>query len=90
MKTSRKKVQLQLRKERIRKKIQGSGDRPRLCVYKSSKHIYAQIINDLIGKTLVAASTIGPDFKDQKEFGELIREQSGLFKNLVDKIGLKK
>lgn len=66
MKTSRKKVQLQLRKERIRAKIQGTGERPRLCVYRSSKHIYAQIINDLAGNTMVAASTVGPEFKDQK------------------------
>jgi large subunit ribosomal protein L18 len=66
MKTAKKKVQLQLRKERIRKKIQGTGERPRLCVYKSSKHIYAQVINDLAGKTIVAASTVGPEFKDQK------------------------
>jgi len=41
----------------LRKRISGTSERPRLCVYKSLNHIYAQIINDLEGKTLVAAST---------------------------------
>ncbi|MDD5131406.1 MAG: 50S ribosomal protein L18 [bacterium] len=66
MKTAKKTVKLQLRKERVRSKIQGTAERPRLCVYKSSKHIYAQIINDLAGKTLVSASTVVPEFKDKK------------------------
>jgi len=42
---------------RIRKKIKGTSDRPRLNVYRSSKHMYAQIIDDVKGVTLVAAST---------------------------------
>lgn len=50
------------RKIRIRKRISGTPERPRLCVYKSTKHIYAQIIDDTIGKTLVSASTVEKDF----------------------------
>lgn len=50
------------RKIRIRKKVTGTAERPRLCVYKSIQHIYAQIIDDTIGKTLVAASTVEKDF----------------------------
>jgi large subunit ribosomal protein L18 len=50
------------RKVRIRKKISGTTQRPRLCVFRSAKHIYAQIIDDTIGKTLVAASTLEKDF----------------------------
>ncbi len=42
----------------IRKRIQGTPTRPRLCVYKSLKHMYAQIIDDLAGRTLVSASTL--------------------------------
>jgi large subunit ribosomal protein L18 len=42
---------------RIREKISGSPNRPRLCVYRSSKYVYAQIVDDTQGKTLVAAST---------------------------------
>jgi large subunit ribosomal protein L18 len=47
----------QKRKARIRKKISGDAGRPRLTVYKSLKHMYAQIVDDTTGRTLVAAST---------------------------------
>lgn len=43
---------------RIRARLQGTTERPRLCVYRSNKHIYAQIIDDVSGKTLAAASTL--------------------------------
>ncbi|MBU4525925.1 MAG: 50S ribosomal protein L18 [Desulfomicrobium sp.] len=46
------------RKTRIRKKINGTAERPRLVVFRSSKHIYAQIIDDLAGATLASASTL--------------------------------
>lgn len=49
------------KKMRIRKKVMGSTERPRLCVFRSSKHIYAQVIDDVLGKTLVAASTVDTD-----------------------------
>ena len=45
------------RKERVRKKIKGTPERPRLNVHRSNKHMYAQIIDDVTGKTLVSAST---------------------------------
>ncbi|HCU23840.1 MAG TPA: 50S ribosomal protein L18 [Deltaproteobacteria bacterium] len=45
------------RKQRIRKKITGTVERPRLTIYRSSKHIYAQVIDDTTGRTLCAAST---------------------------------
>jgi large subunit ribosomal protein L18 len=43
---------------RIRRKLSGSGNRPRLCVFRSRAHIYAQVVDDLAGKTLVSASTV--------------------------------
>ena len=46
------------RKKRVRKKIKGATEKPRLCVFRSSKHIYAQIIDDSIGKTLVGVSSL--------------------------------
>ncbi|MFW6324361.1 MAG: 50S ribosomal protein L18 [Desulfovibrionales bacterium] len=46
------------RKVRIRKKLSGTQERPRLCVFRSNKHIYAQVINDDSGATLAAASTL--------------------------------
>jgi len=48
----------QKRKTRIRKKVGGTQERPRLTVYKSLNHIYAQVVDDTTGKTLAAASTI--------------------------------
>ena len=47
------------RRKRVRKKIVGTRERPRLSVYRSLKHIYAQLIDDEAGHTLVASSTIG-------------------------------
>lgn len=49
------------RKIRVRRKVQGTPERPRLSIYRSSKHIYAQIIEDTNGRTLVAASTVNAD-----------------------------
>lgn len=46
------------RKKRIHKKIVGTTSRPRLCVFRSAKHIYAQLIDDSIGQTLVSASSM--------------------------------
>ena len=46
------------RQVRVRRKVKGSTARPRLCVFRSAKHIYAQIIEDTTGTTLVAASTL--------------------------------
>lgn len=52
------------RKASIRKKIEGSGARPRMTVFRSGKNIYAQVIDDVLGKTLVSASTVGKDYRD--------------------------
>jgi len=46
------------RKKRVRKNIRGTSDKPRLCVFRSAKHIYAQVIDDTTGKTLVEASSL--------------------------------
>src|SRR5690348_10193380 len=52
----------QLRRRRhVRSKVRGTPERPRLTVFRSSKHIYAQLIDDLSGVTLAAASTVGKD-----------------------------
>ncbi len=49
------------RHRRVRRVVQGTSERPRLCVFKSARHIYAQIINDDEGRTLVAASTLSKE-----------------------------
>jgi large subunit ribosomal protein L18 len=56
------------RKARIRKTMFGTQERPRLSVFRSAKHIYAQIINDASGNTLVAASTVEQAVKEQAKF----------------------
>jgi len=56
------------RKKRIRKKIYGTTERPRLSVFRSSRHIYAQIIDDTAGRTLVAASTVDQQTKEAPKF----------------------
>ena len=58
-----------IRHERVRKKISGTPEMPRLSVYRSNKHIQAQIIDDTKGITLVAASTLDPQLKN--ELGEV-------------------
>jgi len=52
------------RKLRIRKNISGTSERPRLTVFRSSKHIYAQVVDDSLGATLVTVSTLTKDVKD--------------------------
>ena len=52
---------------RVRKVVRGTAARPRLCVFKSLRHIYAQIINDDEGRTLVAASTASAEFAKASE-----------------------
>ena len=53
------------RKRRIRTRISGSPERPRLSVFRTSRHIYAQLIDDFNGVTLVAASTLNPEIRQQ-------------------------
>lgn len=84
---------------RIRKKVKGTADRPRLSVYRSEKHTYAQLIDDMNGHTLVAAATTEPELKDlknganteaAKKVGELIAKRAlekGLTKVVFDRSG---
>ncbi|MDQ3266132.1 MAG: 50S ribosomal protein L18 [Myxococcota bacterium] len=72
------------RKSRIRRKLSGSTARPRLTVYKSLKHIYAQVVDDTTGRTVAFASTLSKELKgkdegdkkaDAKRVGALIAEK---------------
>jgi large subunit ribosomal protein L18 len=57
---------------RIRRKVSGTGDRPRLCVFRSLSHIYAQVVDDLAGQTLVTASSVeGSVCSDRKKAGNI-------------------
>lgn len=53
------------KKASIRKKVAGTPERPRLTIYRSARHVYAQIIDDTSGKTLVFASTLAKDLREE-------------------------
>jgi large subunit ribosomal protein L18 len=66
------------RHERVRKRVSGTASRPRLCVFRSLKHIYAQVIDDVAGNTITCASTLDADVKNgsgeknKKQVAELV------------------
>jgi len=75
------------RHRRVRKKVRGGADRPRLCVFRSQQHIYAQLIDDVEGKTLVSAGSTSPEIREKlsgkgrdrgaaAEVGKLIAERA--------------
>ncbi len=57
------------RKNRVRKKLRGTADRPRMSVYRSNKHIYCQLIDDDSGKTIISASSRDKDLAGDLKFG---------------------
>ena len=66
------------RHARFRTKVSGTAERPRLCVYRSNANIYAQIIDDVAGNTLVAASTLDKEVKTKKSNKEAAKEVGAL------------
>jgi large subunit ribosomal protein L18 len=86
MNRARKVEQLERRRRRIRKVIVGTAERPRLNVFRSNAHIYAQVINDLEGKTLAAASSLDKSLRTSlkstgnieaaKAVGKLVAERA--------------
>jgi large subunit ribosomal protein L18 len=73
------------RHARIRKKVHGTRERPRLCVFKSNKHIYAQIIDDIQGVTLTSASSIDTDLKGEVQGGCNIKNAQLVGEALAEK-----
>lgn len=69
---------------RTRRKVMGNSERPRLSVYRSLKHIYCQIINDIEGKTLVAASTQSPDVRSQIQYGGNVKAAEIVGKKIAE------
>jgi len=62
-------VRRERRQKHVRKRIFGTSERPRLAVFRSSKHIYAQVINDVGGATLASASTVDPEVRAELKYG---------------------
>lgn len=76
---------LRRRHARVRGKISGTSQRPRLCVTRSNSNIYVQVIDDVAGKTLCAVSTLGPDFKSTKKNGANVDGAAALGKTIGEK-----
>ena len=70
------------RHARVRARIKGTSSRPRLCVFRSLNHVYAQVIDDTAGHTLAAASTIDPELRDELG-GKAKTERSALVGTLI-------
>ena len=66
------------RHKRVRRKVFGTPQRPRLCVYRSNTNLYAQIIDDVAGNTLVSASTLDKEIKTKKSNIEAAKEVGAL------------
>jgi large subunit ribosomal protein L18 len=84
------------RKRRVRQKVFGESARPRMTIYRSNRHMYAQLINDLDGQTVVAASTLELDSDDldktaqAREVGRMVAERAqeqGIEKVVFDRNG---
>ena len=84
------KAERERRHARVRNKVSGTADRPRLCVFRSNSNLYAQIIDDVAANTLVAASTLDKEVKTKlsnkeaaKEVGSLVAKRA-LEKNIKE------
>jgi large subunit ribosomal protein L18 len=72
MRTNPKAAARHLRRARVRRRVRGTEDRPRLCVFRSDRHTYVQVVADSEGKTLLAVSTLSPELRGQlKKTGDV-------------------
>ncbi len=86
-KSKQKTINLKRRQRRVRAKVSGTPDRPRLRVTRSNAHIYAQVIDDVAGRTLCSCSSLDPEFKQScksgsnaegaKVVGQLVGKRAG-------------
>ncbi|HAA85288.1 MAG TPA: 50S ribosomal protein L18 [Kosmotogaceae bacterium] len=99
--TDRKKLRIK-RRLRVRSKVRGTSERPRLSVFRSDRHIYAQLIDDTVGDTIVSSSTVESVIRSKitktwgqeaaKEVGKLLAERAlekGLKRVVFDRGGFK-
>ena len=88
------------RRARVRRRVRGTDERPRLSVFRSDKHMYAQVVTDVSGKTVLAVSTLTPEIRDQvkktadvaaaKQVGLLIArrcQETGITQGVFDRNG---
>ena len=74
------------RKRRISRRVRGSTDRPRLNVFRTSRHIYAQVIDDVAGRTVAAASTLSPEIRGQEKAKGKIEDAKRVGKLIAEKL----
>jgi large subunit ribosomal protein L18 len=85
MKEQRLKMKRRLRRRNhVRRKVVGTAERPRLSVFRSSKHIYAQLIDDHSGVTLAAASSLAPDVRSSLKYGGNVKAAQVVGKKLAE------
>ena len=96
MATTTRREGVRTRHRRVRKKVLGTAERPRLAVYRSNRHIYAQLIDDLSGTTLASASTLAETGGDPKERAKAVGTQiaskataSGIARAVFDRGGFR-
>ncbi len=87
MKSSRTRLARYRRHARVRSRLKGTDERPRLCVFRSANHIYAQVIDDTRGHTLASASTIDPETKAELN-GQAKSGKAGVVGNMIAKRAL--
>jgi large subunit ribosomal protein L18 len=80
-----KKIRQLRRRRHVRRKMAGTAERPRLSVHRSSKHIYAQLIDDVTGVTLAAASSLMPDLQSELKYGGNKKAAAVVGKKLAEK-----
>ncbi|EFJ50322.1 plastid/chloroplast ribosomal protein L18 [Volvox carteri f. nagariensis] len=78
------KASTQARHKRLRKKLDGTSERPRMAVFKSNEHIYVQVIDDSVGHTLVSASSVTKDMKGALESGANVAAAEAVGKKVAE------
>jgi large subunit ribosomal protein L18 len=73
------------RRARVRRKVRGSDERPRLSVYRSLHHIYVQVISDQSGQTLVAASTVAPELREAAKSKQSVAAAKAVGKAIAER-----
>ncbi len=73
------------RKRRVRKKVEGTRERPRLMVFRSARHIYAQVIADDDGKTLASASSLDKEVREHPAFESKVKQAQFIGKLIADR-----
>ena len=75
----------QKKHRRMRSRMKGTPECPRLCVFRSNKHMYAQIVDDIAGKTLVSASTLQADVKEGLQYTDNVEAAAKVGKAIAEK-----